>query len=77
MCKDEDGVDYSAFINDERLIPNVNLVSDNKALVSFCYWNSWCGLVYTTLEALRTEKGVSFGEEKRETLIEYDCGIRY
>ena len=74
-CKD--AVDCSGLIDDPRIIPFVQLVSDEEAEVSYCYFSAWGGVIHATVSAQKTERGVNFGEKKRETLIEYDCGLRF
>lgn len=74
-CKD--AVDCSELIEDPRIIPFVHMISGDEAEVSYCYFSAWGGVIHATVPVQKTERGVVFGEKKSETLIEYDCGLRF
>lgn len=70
-------VDCSGLIDDPRIIPFVHMISDNEAEISYCYFSGWGGVIHNTVPVYKTQTGVRFGEAKRNTLIEYDCGLRF
>ena len=69
--------EWGPFVNDERIHPKVELVSEDTAFVHYCCWGNWSGLTYVILKATRKGRSVTFEEEKTERLIEYDCGMRF
>lgn len=69
---------WESLLNDSRIIPSVTIGSDNEALIQYCRWSDWGGLKRITAHAHKKRRSVSFEVEKeRETLIKYDCGIRF
>jgi hypothetical protein len=70
-------VDGKAFINDDRIPPSVEMLSDKEAIVRYCYWNEWHGLQRASVKVVRKRKGYVKEHLGTETLIEYHSGKRY
>lgn len=71
--------DYSLLLDcmqTDELFPHVT-INGSKASITFCYWNDWSGLNKTTIQARQQGSSISFGEEDRENIISYNCGIRF
>ena len=43
--KGNDRIDCQGLLGDYRIPPCVEVISKNRAIVNYCYWNSWVGLV--------------------------------
>ena len=71
------GIESNPWVNDCRLLPSVEMISDSEALVNYCYWNDWKGLSRMTVKVIRNGKGISIENNKREVLIEYHSIIKY
>ena len=69
--------EWEPFLNDERISPKVEILSEDTAQVSYCRWGDWSGLTYTVLKAIRKGRTISFEEVSTDRLLEYDCGIRF
>ena len=59
-----------------ELLPHVEVVG-NSAIVTCTSWSAWGGLRKRITTVKKNDNTVSFGDEKFETLIKYDCGIRF
>lgn len=59
-----------------ELLPHVE-VNGNTAIVTCTFWSAWGGLRKRITTVTKNDNTVSFGDEKFETLIKYDCGIRF
>ncbi len=70
-------VDYKPFIDDERIQPSVEMLSDSEAIVRYCFWNEWGGLRRVSLKLIRKRKGIQKEDLGTETLLKYDSGNRY
>lgn len=68
---------WRPIIQDERLYPKVEILSEKAALVHYCRWGNWSGLTYIVMKATRKGRSIYFEEDHTERLIEYDCGLRY
>lgn len=68
---------WEPIIQDERLYPKVEILSEKAALVHYCRWGNWSGLTYIVMKATRKGRSIYFEEDHTERLIEYDCGLRY
>lgn len=62
-------------LHTDELLPHVEIGVDN-AIVTYVVWSRWGGLQRRILDVKRKGKTLSFGEERSETLVHYDCGIR-
>lgn len=60
----------------EDILPKV-LINGGNARVEYLYWNNWSGLCRSITYVTKHGDGVLFGDEEKEVLLEYDCGIRY
>ena len=58
------------------IMPSVAIDGD-KAEISYCTWNNWSGFCRFSVHMEKHNLSVKFGERDRETLVEYDCGIRF
>lgn len=65
-----------SYLGRDDILPSVNIDGD-KAKVSYCYWTKWGGLCSATLDVEKRNDSVLFGEQKRQVLVKYDCGIRF
>ena len=74
---DSGPIDYQGFLGDNRIPPSVEVISENKAIVNYCYWNNWEGLVRITLEATRSGMSIELSDIEREVLVEYKIGLRF
>ena len=70
-------IDYQGFLGDNRIPPKVDALSENKAIVKYCYWNNWEGLVRITLEAIRSGRSIELSDIDRKVMLEYHIGIRF
>ena len=70
-------VNYKPFINDDRLQPSVDVLSDSEAIVRYCYWNEWGGLRRVSLKLIRKRRGFAKEDLGTETILEYHSGNRY
>ena len=66
----------ATFIDREDILPSV-VISGDKAVASYCYWNNWSGFCQASVPVERRGKSVSIGQSNEEVLVAYDCGIRY
>lgn len=71
------GVDCKSLINDSRIPPTIDIISDQEAIVRYCYWNDWSGLIRLTIVVSRKEKGIACNITGKEVIIEYHSGNRY
>ena len=60
----------------DDIMPSVTIDGD-KAVISYCTWNNWSGFCRFTVHMEKHNLSVKFGERERETLVKYDCGIRF
>ena len=58
------------------ILPSVKIDGD-KAVVYYHYWNNWGGFSRLTVPVERHNQSVKFGKWERQTLVKYDCGIRF
>ncbi len=70
-------VDYKDFIDDKRILPSVEMLSDSESLVNYCYWNEWGGLRRVSLKMIRKRKGYVKEALGTEIILEYHSGKRY
>lgn len=76
--------DFVRFWDDKRIVPVVAM-SGNDVVMRYCYWNSWEGLVLSTVKGYFDTNGHLFFEsigecsdiEKKEILYRYNCGVCY
>jgi len=64
--------DCSEFYSDKSLLPKVDILDEQNAIVTCTFWNDWSGLCR---QSVRVNKDMSFEESDREVLVEYNCGI--
>ena len=61
----------------EDVFPNVVYV-DNRATVTCCFWNDWCGLIRETMIIeFGDDNLITISSVNYEVLIKYNCGICY
>ena len=66
------GIDCSVIVNDSRIEPSVEMVSDDKCFVSYCYWCHMRGLVRKSIKVTRLEdEGISIDVLGEEILLEH------
>ena len=70
-------VEYKFLIDDDRIPPSVELLSDSEALVRYCFWNEWGGLRRVGLKLIRKKRGAVKEDLGTETILEYHSGNRY
>lgn len=70
-------VDYKSLIDDDRIQPSVDVLSDSEALIRYCFWNEWGGLRRVNLKLIREERGVVKEDLGAETILEYHSDNRY
>ena len=68
---------WEPFLTDERIVPSVKMLSAEEAAVQYCHWSDWGGLSIKSIKVTRVGRSLEFKREKWETLIEYDCGLRF
>ncbi len=68
---------WEPFLQDARLIPTVEMISEKEAMVHYCRWNDWGGLSSINILATRVNRSLRFDREKPVKLIDYDCGLRF
>ena len=66
----------ASYLGRVDILPSVKIDGDN-AVVSYCIWTRWGGLRRLTVPVEKHNEFVKFGKWERQTLVEYDCGIRY
>ncbi len=66
-----------SFQEDDSLLPEVQILGDDSAEISWSFWNDWHGLVKMTLTAIRRNDTVAFHRNKSRVLVAYNCGILY
>jgi hypothetical protein len=64
------------------IYPSVDFIDANTASVKCCWWNEWNGLVRESVLVKYDGNKVSFVDpsypiKRRETLIPYECGLRF
>jgi len=66
----------SKYLETDELLPNVE-VKEDTAVISYTFWSAWGGFKKVSVPVKKDGKTVSFGEASHETLIKYDCGLRF
>ena len=66
----------ASYYGQDDILPSVQIDGD-KALVSYCIWTKWGGLCRIVVSVERHNDSVIFGEQERQVLVRYDCGICY
>ena len=66
--------DWKPFLDNERILPIVNLKSDTEAIVHYCHWSDWSGLDRFTVRAYKDGRSIRFERDNPVNLVEYDCG---
>ncbi len=77
MACDPYGIDCAAYVDDDRIPPSVEMISDDEAVVRYCYWNEWKGLTRVSLKIVRKGDGCVKEDLGTETIFEYHSGKRY
>ena len=60
----------------EDIMPSVKIYGE-KAVASFYYWNDWYGFCRMIIPVEKHGASVRIGTYNHETLVKYDCRIRY
>lgn len=60
----------------EDILPSVEINGD-EAIATYHYWNNWSGFCRRIIPMVRHGLSLEFGEEEREILVEYNCGIMF
>lgn len=63
--------------DDNRIHPSVEIISDSEAIVKYCYWNQWLGLMRKTVKVSNKGKGITLEDLDQECILEYHCKIKY
>lgn len=66
----------ASYLGSQDMLPSVKIDGD-KAVVSYHYWNNWGGFSRLTVPVERHNQSVKFGKGEKQTLVKYDCGIRF
>ena len=66
----------ASYYGRDDILPSVQIDGEN-ALVSYCIWTKWGGLCRIVVSLERHNDSVIFGEQERQVLVSYDCGIRF
>lgn len=71
--------EYNQIVKTKKTPARVKLNdAKNKAEVFFYDWNDWEGLIYNQYELkINDDNTVEVANSKRETIVEYDCGILF
>lgn len=72
----EDGESLRAAMKPRYTYPDV-IKADGKYYVSCCYFSNFGGLIQETIEITINNGNASFHEIEKNTLLKYDCGVRF
>lgn len=71
------GIDCGPLVDDNRLQPSVDIISDTEATVRYCYWNQWIGVVRNSYKVIRKEKGIALEDLGQDFILKYHSRKRY
>lgn len=55
--------------------PTVNIINEKEAVVSYCRWDCWNGILLKIAHAFIEGHSIHFKYEEPYTIFPYDCGI--
>ena len=73
---DFDHEKLASYLGSQDIMPSVNIDGD-KAVVTYYFWTAWGGLCKFRVPVEKDNESIIFGNRERQTLVKYDCGIRY
>ena len=65
----------AAYLDDETILPEITIISENEAHIRCTYWNHWFGLFRTNTRIIKENTTTTFTHLSTENLVEYDCGM--
>ena len=73
---DFDHEKLASYLGSQDIMPSVKIDGD-KAVVTYYFWTAWGGLCKFRVPVEKDNESIIFGNRERQTLVKYDCGIRY
>lgn len=58
----------------DYILPSITIVAD-RALMTYCYWNYWTGLVRCTINIVKNGDGIKVTDKSSEILVEYQVPL--
>lgn len=65
----------AAYLDDETILPEITIVSENEAHIRCTYWSHWFGLFRTNTRIIKENITTTITLLSTENLVEYDCGM--